>query len=78
MPTPLPALIGNATRLPSGAIDRFTLSFLAASGKSYTIESSADAKSWQPLESGIIGNGTTVTRSYSAAGARGFFRLRGE
>ncbi|MFP6872019.1 MAG: CAP domain-containing protein [Verrucomicrobiales bacterium] len=76
IPAALPELIGSATRLPSGAIDRFTLSFLAASGISYTIEGSADAKSWQAIELGIAGDGTTVTRSYPAAGARGFFRLR--
>jgi hypothetical protein len=74
--SPLPTLSGSATRLPSGAIDRFTLSFQGTDGKFYTIERSTDAKNWQALELGISGDGTTVTRSYPAAGARGFFRLR--
>ncbi len=74
--SPLPALSSSATRLPSGAIDRFTLSFQGTDGKFYTIERSTDAKNWQSLELGISGDGTTVTRSYPAIDARGFFRLR--
>jgi len=75
---PLPSLIGSATRLPSGAIERFTLSFLAASESSYAIEASTDARSWQVIESAITGSGSIVRRNYPATNARKFYRLRRE
>ena len=75
---PLPSLIGSATRLPSGAIERFTLSFRAASESSYAIEASTDARSWQVIESAITGNGNIVMRNYPATNARKFYRLRRE
>ena len=74
--SPLPTLMASATRLPSAAIDRFILNFRSTKQDLYTIEHSADAKSWQVLESGIIGNGNTLTRTYPATGEKGFFRLR--
>ena len=76
--SPLPTLSGSATRLPSGAIDRFTLSFLTASESSYTIEGSADAKTWQVIESGITGSGNIAMRNYPVTNARKFYRLRRE
>jgi hypothetical protein len=69
----------SATRLPSGAIDRVSLSFPAASGRSYTIEESADLITWESRESGIPGGEGTIERDYPAAGSmRRFFRVREE
>ena len=39
--------------------------FGAGVGKTYRIESSFDLKTWTPVESGIPGNGTVVTRFYT-------------
>jgi len=75
---PLPSLIVSATRLPSGAIERFTLSFPTASESSYTIEASTNTRTWQAIESGITGSGNIAMRSYPATNARKFYRLRRE
>ena len=75
---PLPILTGSATRRPSGAIDRFTLSFQTLNNDSFTIEASDDAQTWQTIESGITGNGNLVTRNYPDSGAQKFYRLRRE
>ena len=69
----------SATRLPSGAIDRLNLSFPAASGRSYTIEESADLITWESRESGIPGEDGTIERDYPATGSMTrFFRVRQE
>ena len=81
LPTHAHAFLLNvsATRLPSGAIDRLNLSFLAASGRSYTIEESADLITWESRESGIPGEGGTIERDYPATGSMTrFFRVRQE
>lgn len=72
---PLPSLIVSATRLPSGAIERFTLSFLTASESSYTIEASPNTQTWQVIESGITGSGNIAMRNYPVTNARKFYRL---
>jgi hypothetical protein len=39
--------------------------FGAGAGKTYRIESSFDLKTWTPVEAGIPGTGTVVTRFYT-------------
>ncbi|MED5584937.1 MAG: CAP domain-containing protein [Verrucomicrobiota bacterium] len=75
---PMPVLTGNASRLPSGALNRFTLSFRTQNNNTFSIESSENAQNWQVIESGITGNGNLVIRNYPATVARKFYRLRRE
>ena len=67
----------NTTRKPSGAIDRITLSFPSASGKSYIIEESADLKVWKEREGGIPGSGADIKRNFPPGSAT-WFRAREE
>ena len=57
-PLDKPALVAEART----AIE---FSFPSALGKTYRIEDSPDMESWGPVESGIAGNGGTITRFYS-------------
>ncbi len=75
---PLPALMASVSRLPSGVIDHFILHFQSTNQELYTLEHSTDAKSWQVLETGIIGNGNALTRIYPVIDTTEFFRLRRE
>lgn len=54
--------------------------FHAAKGKSYTIQSSTDLKTWVPVEENITGSGNAVRRLYSIRGvpARHFRAVRQE
>ena len=76
--TPLFILTVNATRLPSGAIDQLLLSFPAISGKSYTIEASPDTKSWQSIESDIVGAGNIIERNFPTRATTWFLRVKKE
>ncbi|MGD9417399.1 MAG: Ig-like domain-containing protein [Verrucomicrobiota bacterium JB025] len=55
------------------------LSWASLDGRTYRVEGSADltADSWTPLESGIMGTGGTLTKSYSITGVgeKYFFRV---
>ena len=75
-----PDLNVTATRLPSGAIAQILVNFSTSSGKSYTIEQSADMKGWQVRESGIAGNGGIVERNFPATddGGKWFLRVSEE
>ena len=67
------------TRLPSGAVERLTLSFPATSGNSYNIEESTDLINWQSRETGIPGKDGTIMRDYPTGQATThFFRARRE
>ena len=51
----------------------------AALGKSYRIEGSPDLANWSTVESGIAGNGGTVTRFYSTRNMpKRYFRVADE
>jgi autotransporter-associated beta strand protein len=65
----------------AGRVDQFTLSFPASSTAVYSIEASADFKTWVTLEADIAGTGNIIERSYPAIGALqrfGYFRVRRE
>jgi hypothetical protein len=50
--------------------------FPSAFGKIYRIEDSPDMTVWGPVESGIAGNGGTITRFYSTRNReKRFFRV---
>ncbi len=62
-------------RMPTPGEFRFN----AAAGVRYGIESSTDLEHWDPVESGIEGQGGTVTRFYSIENKpKRFFRARRE
>ena len=68
-PLDKPALVAEART----AIE-FT--FPSALGKTYRIEDSPDMTAWGPVESGIAGNGGTITRFYSTRNReKRFFRV---
>jgi uncharacterized delta-60 repeat protein len=68
-PLDKPALVAEART----AIE---FSFPSALGKTYRIEDSPDMESWGPVESGIAGNGGTITRFYSTRNReKRFFRV---
>lgn len=73
------ALSAAITMQGAGRVDRLILSFPASSTKTYSIEASADLKTWFTLESDIAGRGNIIERSYPAIGALqrfGYFRVR--
>ncbi|MDB4730012.1 hypothetical protein OAF58_00845 [bacterium] len=54
----------------------FTVSFEAAFGRTYRLESCDDLETWIPMEAGIVGPGGPVTRSYPIPGViRRFYRI---
>jgi uncharacterized delta-60 repeat protein len=68
-PLDKPALVAEART----AIE---FSFPSALGKTYRIEDSHDMESWGTVESGITGNGGTITRFYSTRNKeKRFFRV---
>jgi uncharacterized delta-60 repeat protein len=68
-PLDKPALVAEART----AIE---FSFPSALGKTYRIEDSPDMTGWAPVESGISGNGGTITRFYSTRNKeKRFFRV---
>jgi hypothetical protein len=68
-PEDKPALVAEART----AIE-FT--FPSAIGKTYRIEDSPDMETWDAVESGIAGNGGTITRFYSTRNReKRFFRV---
>lgn len=53
--------------------------FHAAKGVKYLIEGSADLKTWEVLETGVIGRGAAVSRLYSTSGGGNrYFRAKRE
>ena len=68
----------SATLMPSGLIDQFNLSFPTKIGSFYTIQSSSDLNHWEIIESGIDGNGSIISRQFSAIGINDFFRVSQE
>ena len=57
-------------------LNQFTVLFPVTAGNSYSIERSADLKSWQVLESDIEGDGEAIERNYPRSGAFRFYRVR--
>ena len=60
---------------------QISVSFPASSTALYSIEGSADMKTWVTLEAGINGNDNIIERSYPVIGAmryHGFYRVRRE
>ena len=68
----------SAVLMPSGLIDQFNLSFPTKIGSFYTIQSSSDLNHWEIIESGIDGNGSIISRQFSAIGINDFFRVSQE
>ena len=71
----------SASRLPSGAIERVTVSFPASITAVYSIEGSSDMRTWVTLEAGVNGRDNIIERSYPVVGAmryHGFYRIRRE
>ncbi|MFP6872140.1 MAG: hypothetical protein VCA55_01415, partial [Verrucomicrobiales bacterium] len=64
----------SVTPQHTAPVKQVVLSFPTKSGKSYTIEESADMRRWRTRESGITGNGDRVQRSFPAGGATWFLR----
>ena len=74
-------LSATITMQEAGGVDRFTLSFPAASGSTYSVEASTDLETWFTLEADIAGSGNRIERSYPAVGALrrfGYYRVRRE
>ena len=79
--TPIFDLNVSTSRLASGAIERVTVSFPTSITAVYSIEGSADMRTWVTLEAGINGNDHIIERSYPVVGAmryHGFYRIRRE
>ncbi len=59
-------------------LNQFTVLFPVTAGNFYSIERSADLKSWQVLESDIEGDGEAIERNYPRSGAFRFYRVRSQ
>ncbi|MDB4737924.1 leucine-rich repeat domain-containing protein [Verrucomicrobiales bacterium] len=55
--------------------DQITLRFPAAAGNTYSIQGSSDMRSWELLESGIVGAGDAIRRTFTINGRESFFRV---
>ena len=79
--TPIFDLNVSTSRLASGAIERVTVSFPTSITAVYSIEGSADMRTWVTLEAGINGNDNIIERSFPVVDAmrhHGFYRIRWE
>ena len=79
--TPIFDLNVSTSRLASGAIERVTVSFPTSITAVYSIEGSADMRTWVTLEAGINGNDNIIERSFPVVDAmrhHGFYRIRRE
>jgi hypothetical protein len=54
--------------------DQIALRFPAVAG-TYSIQRSSDMKSWELLESGIVGVGDDIQRTFTINGRKSFFRI---
>ncbi len=63
----------SANRLPSGNIAQLNLSFPVKEGKTYRIEKSTDLKDWQPIATGLSGQGT-IEYTFPLQGIKWFLR----
>jgi hypothetical protein len=55
--------------------DQITLRFPAEAGNMYSIQGSSDMRSWELLESGIVGSGDAIRRTFTINGRESFFRI---
>jgi len=55
--------------------DHIALEFPTAAGNTYSIQGSSDMRSWELLESGIVGTGDDIQRTFTINGNESFFRI---
>ena len=55
--------------------DQIALGFPTAAGNTYSIQGSSDMRSWELLESGIVGAGDAIRRTFTINGRESFFRV---
>ena len=55
--------------------DHIALGFPTAAGNMYSIQGSSDMRSWELLESGIVGAGDDIQRTFTINGKESFFRV---
>ena len=55
--------------------DHIALGFPTAAGNTYSIQGSSDMRSWELLESGIMGAGVDIQRTFTINGRESFFRI---